>query len=104
VQSNFTEESLVVDVNLLITESSPETADTDTSVSQTPCGHRNLEFYNKKFGTTKSNSIGITTSRSWDSPPPSPRGRLGAGRVDPFLSFPLKKPDPDIHNALDLCK
>ncbi|KAE9374172.1 hypothetical protein N431DRAFT_283576, partial [Stipitochalara longipes BDJ] len=34
--------------------------------------------------------------------PPSPRGLLGAGRVDPFSTFPMKKPDPDIDNLVDL--
>jgi hypothetical protein len=33
---------------------------------------------------------------------PSPCGLLGAGRVDPFMVFPLESSDPDVHELIDL--
>jgi hypothetical protein len=97
------EESPVIDVNLSVIESSPEAEDTNTSVSQPSTSQGHLDFYHKLWGR-KSTSIGITTRRPRNSSHPSPRGLLGAGRVDPFLSYPVERPDPDIHELVDLCK
>lgn len=94
------EESLVIDVNLPVIESSPEA---DTSVSKPSNSQGNLEFC-RRVCEAKSDSIGITTRQPWNSSPLSPRGLLGAGRVDPFLSYPVKRPDTDIHELVDLCK
>jgi hypothetical protein len=88
------------DVTLSV-ESSPEGVDINTTVSRISNSQGKLEFYRKIFGT-KSDSIRITTTQPRNSSYLSPRALLGAGRVDPFLSYPRQ--EPDIHELADLCK
>lgn len=35
---------------------------------------------------------------------PSPLGFLGAGRIDPFLSYPVGKPNRILHELIDISK
>ncbi|KAE9374855.1 hypothetical protein N431DRAFT_405887 [Stipitochalara longipes BDJ] len=44
----------------------------------------------------------ITTPPRWNGSLPSPRELLGAGRVDPFLSYPTRTPDLDVPELLDV--
>jgi hypothetical protein len=46
----------------------------------------------------------VTIPKLKESLDPSPLQFLGAGRVDPFLSLPVKKPDRAMHELVDLCK
>jgi hypothetical protein len=82
-------------------ESSPERVDINTTVSQLSNSQGKLEFYPQIF-RAKSDLIGITTTQAWNSSHLSPRGVLGAGRADPFLSYP--RLEPDIPELADLCK
>jgi len=44
----------------------------------------------------------ITTIQQRNGSLPSPRELLGAGRVDPFMSYPTETPDYGIHELLDV--
>jgi hypothetical protein len=46
----------------------------------------------------------VTIPKLKESLDRSPLQFLGAGRVDPFLSLPVKKPDRAMHELVDLCK
>jgi len=45
-----------------------------------------------------------TVPKLKESIAPSPLQFLGAGRVDPFSSYPIRKPDRALHELVDLCE
>ena len=85
----------------------------DTSVSQDPDLDLDNDIYHESRGENglairqrvrvKQNRL-ITTIQRRNGSLPNPRELLGAGRVDPFLSYPLEFPDHDVHELLDVGK
>jgi hypothetical protein len=57
-------------------------------------------------GLVHANDRRVNMTRHAWRPPLKPRlvEILGAGRVDPFLSYPVEKPDRYVHEVIDLCE
>jgi hypothetical protein len=91
----------------------PELRDTDDLVLNEPNIEGDLGYYCKSCGAQLHSPIGLTTrvhanggrmiktGQVWKL---SPVEILGAGRVDPFLSYPVEKPDRYLHELIDLGK
>jgi hypothetical protein len=98
-------------------KSFPELRDTDDSESNEPNTEGDLGSYCKTCRAQLHSPIGLTkqaqandrrmimTRRVWRTPLElSPVEILGAGRVDPFLTYPVEKPDHSLHELMDLGK
>jgi len=91
-----------------------EASDAAPCASLSPHPVKNLELYCKVRGSSI-NSISLrlrerggsmvpTVRQSRNGMLPSPCELLGAGKVDPFLSYPIERPSPNVHELVDFCE
>ena len=109
------DDSAVIESHMAPLKSPPESANSSASASHASILRGDLATYCKACGGKihspiaqrhKTNQKGKATTRhEWEvSREQSPLEFLGAGRVDPFSSYPVEKPDRAMHELMDLSK